>query len=307
MTEKRKNESDSTTKKRRWLTLEQKLKVIKLHEEGASFAKIGKEMGMNEASVRKIVKNKAQYKAQGIATASYLSKVVTRIRSPRIVNMERLLSIWIEDLNQKCIPISQMEIQAKALSLYEDLKANDEVENEASGAIEPFTASRGWFFRYKERTGIHNVRIVGESASADKEAALRYYPEELSKIIEKGGYKDEQIFNVDETGLYWKKLPSRTFIAVNEKSCPGYKISKDRLTLLLGGNAAGDFKLKPMLVYRAENPRALKGLSKNNFPVLWRSNKKAWITKNLFEDWFTNYFCPTTKRYCQENGFDFEI
>lgn len=205
MSEKRKCESDPGTKKGKWLTLEQKLNVIKLHEEGASFAKIGREKGMNEASVRKIVKNKDQYKSQGIATASYLSKIVTKIRSARMINMERLLSIWIEDLNQKRILLSQMEIQAKALSLYKDLETIDEVENGGAGTSEIFTASRGWFFRYKERTGIHNVRIVGESASADKEAALRY-PKELSEIIEKGSYKDEQIFNVDETGLYCEKV-----------------------------------------------------------------------------------------------------
>lgn len=306
MSAKRKCESDSVTKKRKWLTLEQKLDVIKLHEEGASFAKIGREKGMDESSVRKLIKKKEQYKSQGMATASYLSKVVTKTRSTRMVNVERLLSIWIEDLNQKRIPLSQMEIQAKALSLYNDLKTVDNIETEGEGTSENFTASRGWFFRFKQRTGIHNVRIVGESASADKEAASRY-PRELSEIIQKGGYKDEQIFNVDETGLFWKKLPSRTFISVNENSSPGYKISKDRLTLLLGGNAAGDFKIKPMLVYRAENPRALKNLAKNKLPVLWRSNKKAWVTKALFEDWFTNYFCPTTKRYCRENGLDFKI
>jgi hypothetical protein len=54
-----------------------------------------------------------------------------------------------------------------------------------------------------------------------------------------------------------------------------------------------------MLVYRAENPRALKNKKKSDVPVLWRANRKAWVTAQLFEDWFEN--CFNVKRYLKKN------
>ena len=46
-------------------------------------------------------------------------------------------------------------------------------------------------------------------------------------------------------------MPSGIFIAIEEESMPGLKASKDRLILLLGANAADDFKLKPILTYHS--------------------------------------------------------
>ncbi|XP_042221463.1 tigger transposable element-derived protein 1-like, partial [Homarus americanus] len=89
--------------------------------------------------------------------------------------------------------------------------------------------------------------MTGEAASADTMAA-KTFPAELKAILEEQSYKPEQVWNMDETGLFWKKTPQRTFIAQEERRAPGFKAAKDRCTVLFCGNAAGHL-IRPGFIY----------------------------------------------------------
>ena len=125
-------------------------------------------------------------------------------------------------------------------------------------------------------------------------------PPNSRKLLRKMTSSDP-VFNVDETGLYWKKLPSRTYISREEKSAPGFKAHQDRLTLLLGGNASGTPKLQPLLVYHSETPRVMKGILQFRLPVIWISNREAWVTQQIFSELYSKLFCNSVLQLCNQS------
>ena len=141
--------------------------------------------------------------------------------------MEKLLSVRMQDQHQRWVLLSLMLIQEKAKSLYEDLKKKHGKESEGTS----FNASHGWFHPFKARANFHNVKVSGEAASADR-VAVQELPETLWEIIDDGVYLPNQDFNVDETQLYWKRMPDRSYISKEEKLMPGCKAAKDRLTVV---------------------------------------------------------------------------
>ena len=59
---------------------------------------------------------------------------------------------------------------------------------------------------------MRNVKLIGERASTDNDVA-KALPADLVSLIEEKGHLPEQVFNADETSLFWKKMPTKTFIS----------------------------------------------------------------------------------------------
>ena len=67
-------------------------------------------------------------------------------------------------------------------------------------------------------------------------------------------YEDENIYNMDETGLFWKLSPSQ---GLSTASQPGFERDKARITVVLCSNATGSDRFKPWFIGNAKTPRAL--------------------------------------------------
>ena len=139
---------------------------------------------------------------------------------------------------------------------------------------------------------------MGEKLSADVDS-IQPFVEKLHKLILEDGLVLEQLYNADETGLYWRVLPKTTLASAVEKDAPGGKSQKDRVTILGCANATGQHKLKPVLVGRYRNPRCFKHVDMKGLPVHYTAQTNAWMST---EDWFQLQFIPTVMQHLQCQG-----
>ncbi|XP_053643175.2 tigger transposable element-derived protein 1 [Cherax quadricarinatus] len=285
--------------KRVKITMEMKKEIIAKYESGVRVSELARLYTKPQSTISTIVANKTAIKEAVLAKGASL---FSKQRSQVIEDVERLLLVWINEKQIAGDSISQGIICEKARKLHDDLIRKKPA---TSGDVSEFKASKGWFERFKNRSGIHSVMRHGEAASSDKKAAEKYV-KEFKDYIDSEEMQPEQVFNCDETGLFWKKMPSRTYITEEEKALPGHKPMKDRLTLLMCANASGDCKVKPLLVYHSETPRAFRqnNVVKANLCVMWRANSTTWVTRDLFYDWLHHAFAPTVKNYLMEKKLD---
>ena len=182
---------------------------------------LAKEMNLAKSTVSTVWCKRESYEALSKSAAFGERMLVVKKRDPRMEKMENMLCSWIEDRTQRRQPITQALISNKAMSLWNNLAEEEEEPQPSTSAASPsgappatthppttFKASNGWFQRFKARAKLHNVRIQGEAAAADTDAA-REFPAKLLKVVEDSKYDPCQVFNIDKTRLNWKRVPSR--------------------------------------------------------------------------------------------------
>lgn len=141
--------------------------------------------------------------------------------------------------------------------------------------------SIGWLSGFKKRHGNKEHVRHGESGSVDTSKTL----EGLRRVQEiVAEYASEDVYNCDETGLFWKNVPDRGLATAR---LAGIKKEKARITIHFCCNSTGSDRVTPWLIGTAARPLAFRnaGVNIDHIGFIWRSNGSAWMTTVIMAEW----------------------
>ena len=127
-----------------------------------------------------------------------------------------------------------------------------------------------------------NKAICGSKESAAPNDELETWKETvlLSTLAR---YSPNDIYNGDETALFYKSLPHRTYCFDGDKPAGSAKC-KDRLTLLIITNMDGSDHRKLSVIGKSKTPHCLQKKYKmqvKDMSVDWYASKNAWMTGEI--------------------------
>lgn len=188
--------SADNVKKRSYKSLElsTKVEIIEKVEAGSKQVKMCEDYGLNKQTVSNIIANKQ--KIREAYEKNTVSSGRKRIRLAKHDDLDQALSKWYTQMRARNIPITGPLLMEKAKMFADMLK------------IEDFKASTGWLDHFKKRHGLSFKVISGEMNSVSDETVQRWTQEQLPKLLE--GWQPRDVFNCDESGLFYKMLPNKT-------------------------------------------------------------------------------------------------
>ena len=127
-----------------------------------------------------------------------------------------------------------------------------------------------------------NKAICGSKESAAPHDELETWKETVL-LPTLARYSPNDIYNGDETALFYKSLPHRTYCFDSDKPAGSAK-RKDRLTLLIITNMDGSDHRKLSVIGKSKTPRCLQKKYKmqvKDMSVDWYASKNAWMTGEI--------------------------
>ncbi|XP_006005077.1 tigger transposable element-derived protein 4 [Latimeria chalumnae] len=253
-------------RKKKSLSIEEKVDIISSVERGRKKAEIAAEYGIKKNSLSSIMKNKK--KILDAYESLRFDPRRKRLRTASYTDLEEALIRWYQIARCLNVPVNGPMLRLKANDFAQKLGHTD------------FKCSNGWLDRFKSRYGLMFRAQPIEPTSAPVDTSAVWYQSVLPYYLNE--YQPKNVFNVKETGLLYRMLPNNTF-AFKGETCSIGKQNKERITLMVGANMDGTEKLPLLVIGKNMSPHCFQGI--RSLPVDYEANNMAWMTAEVFEKW----------------------
>ena len=260
-------------KTRKSYSLAEKVKILNKIEKfkpRPTVKQMSEILNIPRSTIASLLKNENHLREE----AKSISLTIKKKRHGKNPEIERALRMWFKIVVKRGISISGPLLKEKADNFARELNHLD------------FKATDGWLSRWKKREGIKYKRAHGEKGSANTELAANWISNEIPKLLEE--YSPKDIYNADETGLYYRAMPDGS-LTFRSENLVGSKRAMDRITVLCCANMTGEHKMELLVIGKSAKPRCFKGVSMSSLPVQYHANKKAWMTSFIFSNWIINW------------------
>lgn len=262
------------SKKRKVLTLGEKIKVIQDIDGGLSQRAAATKYGCGRTQIHNILAEKETI--QSAFREGTNSKVkYLQPRNLKYGPLDQRVYDFFCEARAKNIPVTGAYLQRHAHIVSLEL------------GYDSFSASNGWLESFISRHQLKLASLHGESAEVSEEACQQWM-ENLPSLL--AGYELDDIYNCDETGIFFRSVPTRSLIREGE-SAKGVKTLKQRFTALVTASATGK-KEKLWIIGHTKKPHSFpKNASDYHNAFKYRFNAKAWMTTSIFKEylnWLNN-------------------
>lgn len=279
----------SEKRKHKTLSLSDKCSILLRLDKGEAASSLAREFNVGKSTITDLKKNRMKILSYASASEAGTDKRQT-MRTSNFPLLDDAIYEWFLQERTRHTPLSGPILKEKAKFFQMKIYPNES----------DFKASDGWLDKFKKRHGIRYLTISGEKLSCDSKA-VEPFKKKFHELITAQNLVPEQIYNADESGLFWRLLPEKTFVHKNEDHAPGRKISKERITFMPCANATGNHKLNLLVIGKSKKPRAFKNFT---LPVLYKGQAKAWMNVALFKEWFHDEFIPSVRKHLKSKNLD---
>ena len=205
--------------KRKSLNLSEKYVIIKEKERNPSITieVLGKKYGCGKSTISEILNKQRDQIIKQFSNGKFRHSA-KRFITGNFKDVETNLLNWCTTAFQSNLEgITGHVLLCRAQSIAKELQY---------GESDVIKINIDWINRFKKRHAIVSSRQIGEAGSVTPEMTSNWLNITLPKLRE--AYADDDIYNLDEAGLFWRLLPEHTLHFKGEK-CHGGKRSKDRI------------------------------------------------------------------------------